>query len=465
MQCFEDAAYFKQMKLTPQTMVKLKKDGLAVFPNLTVARLDAPNLALPFISLAVVDLSVLVARPLRGDDFIGICHGLRRAPPMLGNVSSLRIDGDDHLESFYRPLSRFCLSLPRLRKIVLAPSALSGALLSGLSRIASLVSIRIAECGRDRSGRHVYEAGAAIGLPVPDFIENSFPCLREMAFISDSPLATLELLVSPHFPCRHLEALWIRWPTGSWFSPDEVEELLMAMSALCISLRSLTLRFAPCVDYSLERDDPEDRLEFRHIRPFLNFPELRVFALDHSLPLCLTESDFALIGPGAHNFIELWLNPYPSIMSMRSKYWIEGVPDITCLRYFAEHCHFLSRLGLLVDARDPGALIEGTVPFISLTELCVGCSLITELEEYDITIVEGWRTLSLFIYHLLPRSAVLSTVSVQSDEEVEQLVCSRMRAMGGMEEEMSMYEQSSHAWRSVFGMILFIRENIGELNL
>lgn len=455
-----------QAKLSPRSMAIIKRGGLAILPNLKVARVEVYNLTLPFISPGVVNLTVLIARPLYGDDYVAICYCLRQAPPLLPNVTSLRIDGDDHLEFFHRPLCRFCLGMQRLRTVVLAPSALGSRLLEALSRLPSLVSIRVSECARARNGGYFYEPGAQVGFPLPNFVEGSFRSLREMAFTSTSPYAAVELIRSANFPCGNLESLWIRWPKGSSFIPEDIREFLATMSSLCVSLRRMTLRFSVCGDYFFDREGRVSRLEYRHIESFLDFPSLRYFAIDHTWPLFLKDSDLAILSVRASEFIELWLNPYPVLTSINSRRVPDDLPHINCLRYFAEHCHFLSRLGILFDGRNPGVEIPRSVPFTSLTELFVGCSLIAVLEIYDEEIVEEWRAISVFIYHILPRSATLSSLYLRSDEEVGRLVCSEMRSMGGMEAtEMDAFAALTHAWRSVLGMVWFIRQNIRELVL
>lgn len=363
---FEDNAYLPQLRLSSDAMHNLVKGNLVVFPNLRTLKLDVCNLRLPFLSPSVVDLTVLIARPLHGDDFVTICSALRRAPALLPNVTVLRIDGDDHLEFFYRPLARFCLALPKLSMVTLAPSALSEAMLQALSQIPTLIVIRVIECARSNGVGYSYEAGARLGGVRPILLSNSFPRLRDLAFTSSSPAAAVSVIAAPHFPCHNLESLWIRWPDISWHEPDAIRRLLLSLSERCLSLKSLTLRFATYTDVSFDSDVTILPLEFRHIEPFLDFPCLTHFAIDHSLPLLLTEDDIGSLSVRAFNFVELWLNPYPAVATTEA---LDGLPRVRCLAEFARHCQSLRRLGLLLDGRDPGLEIGGSVRFHALMEL------------------------------------------------------------------------------------------------
>lgn len=455
---FADGAYGSRSRLSYGSLIRVLGTGLDTpfFPSLRTLLIDVWHLRPPLLSPSVVVLAILICRPSYGDDYCVICACLNRAPPHLPNVSTLRLDGDAHLEWFHRPLARLCSSLPCLQVLTLAPSALSCGLLEGLSRCTSLVVVRVAEFGRLKVEGTVYEVGAQIGSRMPRLHRNAFPALREFSFNAATPRSVQLLITHPFYPSHRLTSLWIKFPGGAYFRPEDIKNLLLCLCDVCNVLERLTLRFATYVPSSYHDRVVSTSLGFSDICPFLSFPRLLHFAIDHSRPLVLTDQDVESIARGAGRFEVLWLNPFPPVYGPAD---LPTLPRIECLRYFSLHCPGLIRLGILMDACGRVDLTQETSRFLKLEELFVGWSRIDVFEDKDGG--PGWEDLALLLSRMVSWVTVLSTVFEQTEEELRDLVCSDMRAMchltlGGD----AGFARGCHAWRTVWGMALYLRSQV-----
>lgn len=452
---FADRAYDFQSRLSHASLTRAlgPAGNTELFPALRTLLVDVWHLRPPLLSRSIVVLALLVSRPLFGDDYCVVCACLNRAPPYLPNVTTLRLDGDAHLEYFHRPIARFCLNLPALQQLIIAPSALSMALLEELSRCKFLATVRITEVGRSKVDGILYEAGAQIRSPMAKLLHDAFPSLREFSFTAASTRSAQELVTHPFYPSYRLTSLWIRFPRGAFFRPEEIKNLLFCLCDVCTALERLTLRFAPYASPLYFDQATSVALTYADICPFLTFPRLLHFAIDHSRPLVLSEVDVEAIASQAGRFEVLWLNPFPPIHAMDD---LPILPGVESLFHFALNCPRLTRLGILIDARGRVAASEDIPRFVRLQELFVGWSPISVLEDVDAEL--EWKDLALFLHYIVSPSTVLSSVREQGEEEIRDLVSSDMRAMCQLTGRLDMdFAPVCHAWRLVWGMTLFLR--------
>lgn len=460
MRRFADHSYDFRSRLSYPSLLRVlgsHRDTI-FFPSLRTLLIDVWHLRAPLLSPSVVVLAVLICRPLYGDEYCVLCACLHRAPVHLPNVSNLRLDGDAHLEWFHRPLARFCLNLPCLEVLTVAPSALSCGLLEELARCASLVALRVAEMGRSRLDGSIYEVGAHIGSRMPRLNRGAFPSLQQFSFSASSPRSAQELITDPFFPSHRLTSLWIKFPDGAYFGPGDIKNLLLCLCDVCSGLERLTLRFAAYFPSMCNGRAVSTSLRYSDICSFLGFPRLLHFAIDHSRPLFLTEGDVQSMALAAGRFEVLWLNPFPPVYAAHD---FPALPRVEWLRYFALHCPRLTRLGMLVDARGRVDVSQGVARFSQLEELFVGWSRIDVFE--DIGAGRRWEDLALLLFCMVSRSTVLLTVLEQREEELRELVCSDMRAMCHVTQEVDLgLVRCSDAWRTVWGMVLYLRCTIGR---
>lgn len=452
-----DDAYEPPLLLSPDSVAGVFRTAHTIFPHLSVMKVNIVNLRKPLVSLTVQDLTLFIDRPTYGDNNRLAAVSLRRTAHLVLNVVTLRIDAEEHVRQLGPSLSRFCQALPKLNTVILAPSALSVPLFEALSGVRSLVSIRMLECARTSRGGYVYEHGTETRWPDSLTCSDCFPNLRDLAFSCAGPQGVRHILRGTTF-ARRLVTLWIRFPDALQLHPLEVKEVIESLSKMCLSLEGLTLRFAACSPVALQGFPYFFPLRFADIEPFLSFQRLRSFSIDHSLPLQLTDSDLVELSARAGPFERLWLNPYPPVRSVDD---LDGLPGIQCLEHFARHCPSLKRLGILVDARTALAGVGGHCRFLRLRELFVGWSMITSYEEAGCG--RKWESLAGFLFELMPAGSQISTVQLQSDEEILSLVSSEMRAMGGVLWDHNVeIDALSRSWRSVWAMVLFLRSISGS---
>lgn len=453
---FSDDAYSEQPLLARSSLAGLFRSRRQVFPYMEILRVNVANLRAPLLSPSVTDLTVLISEPVHGDEYVLICSNLKSAPPSLPNVKTLRIDGDDHLENFHRPLAKFCTSFPGLQTLILAPSALSPFLLRALSTIDALVAVRVLECARSYELGYRFDIGAQISGGLRRFADGSFRALRSFSFTSSSVEAALSLLCMPTYPSRNLAVLWIKFPTGSYFDPGMVKELLGDMASVCLALEHLTLRFG---SYGALRRDPMHsvtQLSFTDIDPILLFPRLRCFFIDHYLCLSFTADECDRLAAGGSRFEELWLNPFPSVHPTLGS---RGSFRVGWLSKISRGCPRLRRLGVVIEGtnfRYDGGEVN---TFEELRELFVGSSPIATLRNGDDSRCRDWEHLGIFFSRLLGRRGRLQVVEEQDEAEMFMMESSGMRATGGAvyHDEFQLQEES-YAWRIVSGMITFLRE-------
>lgn len=454
---FADDAYCPQPLLAPSSLAGLFRGRRPMFPLMTHLSVQVDNLRPPLLSESVTDLSILISEPMHGDDYVPICWNLRRAPAHLPNVETLRIDGDSHLESFHRPLAKLCRSLRKLRTLILAPSALSPELLLTISTIDSLVNVRVLECARSYELGYQFESGARITGALERLVDGCFPALKNFSFTCSSIQAALSLLCMPTYPSHSLVVLWIKFPTGSYFDPGMVKELLQDMADVCVVLECLTLRFG---SYQKLHQDPlhtVTQLSFSDIDAILLFRRLTRFFIDHYLLISFTESEVDRLSRGGSRFEELWLNPFPFIHPTAASY---GIPRVEWLSKIARGCPRLKRLGIVMNALEVGFDIDGVVAYTELRELFVGSSLIAMLRNGDDSRCRHWEFLALFFFRLLGRYGQLSVIEEQDESDMFTLESTGMRAIGGFvfHDELQV-QVEAHSWRIVSGMVTFLRES------
>lgn len=452
---FSDDTYGPPLQLTRDSLAGVFRTQHIIFPHLSVLKVNVFNLRKPLISPAVEHLTVFIDHPEYGHSHTVAAQCLHRTARLMPNVVTLRVDAEEHVRRLGPSLSALCQSLPRLQTVVLAPSALSVPLFEGLSQVRSLVSIKMLECARTSSGGYVYEHGVDTKWSGSAPPSDCFPNLRELGLICSGPQALRNVFVGVGFG-RSLVRLWIRFPDSSDLYPLDVREIIESLSKICLSLESLTLRFAQCRPMVFQGFTGFFPLCFVDIEPFLSFPRLKKFAIDHSLPLRLTESDLKELSFRACGFEQLWLNPYPPVRSVED---LDSLPGVHCLSYFARFCPSLRRLGVLVDGRDLLMTGEDHCQFLRLQELFVGWSPVTVFDEVESG--SHWRSLAAFLFELMPFGSELSTVELQSEEEILSLASSDMRAMGGILWDHNVEIVTlSNAWRSVWAMVLFLRSTL-----
>lgn len=454
---FADDAYDEQPLLSSSALAGVFRGRRPLFPNITDLMVQVTNLRPPITSPSVINLTVLISRPLHGDDYLPMCSNMHHAPTHLPNVETLRVDGDDHLETFHRPLARLCTAFPKLRTLILAPSALSPALLLALSEVGTLVTVHVLECARSYELGYTFQAGAPIRGPIKKLADGCFPVLKNFSFTSGSVDTALSLLCMPTYPSHNLVFLWIKFPSGSYFEPGQVQELLKSAAGVCVSLESLTLRFG---SYSKLQQDPFNsipQLTFSDIRDFLLFPRLKRFYIDHYLSISISEEDLDRLSRCGSRLEELWLNPFPYVHPTSLS---GGMPSPGWLSRIARGCPCLRRLGMAMDTR--GFELDGSEVhvFKELQDLFVGSSLINMLRNGDDARCSDWESLAVFFFKLLGSRGRLVVIEEQDEAEILMLESTGMRARGpALLRGQPELEIEAHAWRVVIGLIMFLRDN------
>lgn len=411
----------------------------------------------PLLCPTIESLSFCISRPIMGGYYTFHHHALvggstilRAAPQFLPNLRHLRIDGDDSIEEFESDIALFCSCLRTLETLVITPWALTDELLSTLSLLPSLLSIRVLESGKERNMLPAQSSPMLSSAPVPELSRGAFPALKDAGLIAWSPALATVLICQPYFPSSHLRTLWLKFSTVCIISPTEVRTLLRALVWTFPVLEELTLRFG---SYGWNGQTPHgthyEPLSYFHIQSFFLIRNLNVFCFDHTMPLHISNAEIRDMARHCSRFRRLILNPYPTVPSADV---VAEVPTVEALGYFAESCPRLEKLGLLMCTRERPTS-RPPAKFSRLFELFVGWSVIPVFDGTS-EVLGVWDDVASYLSLVMDDSTKLGTVyGYGPREDLGELVSASMRARCQVPSDFDpYYRDMALAWSSVWAI-------------
>lgn len=318
------------------------------------------------------------------------------------SVEILRIDGDDEIETFRKEIAALCSRFPALRRVVLAPSAVLGEIISSILKIRTLSVIDVAECGRTINRRIVVDdTGGILSVSGYSRPKDAVPIQRLGLKFSSLFVAT-KLFRCRSFPCYSLADLWLRFPSPHTLPEGSVRFLLVVLSGSCVNLERLSVRFGPSSPRPGLTEGFLSPLHLSDLEPLFIWSSLVEFSIDHPRSLFLSESDYYELTIRMVRFTRLWLNPFPIFPSA-------SLPTLHVLTCFMTHCVNLRSLALCVDATDFTDFTDFTAghPVQStLQEFSVGWSPIATAADsrtYDMQ----WKNIAYYLFSLFPSNVSL----------------------------------------------------------
>lgn len=429
----------------------------SIFPNLSSLRAHAHNLQRAYLSPSIREMTLWINKDVRSREKESVQAKIDLIWLHSPNIEVLYVDGDSRLFEFRDDLCRLFEHLPRLRRVVLAPCAVSSSVLATFAKMRNLESICVAEAGRSRGEKVVGLARAGDMLLPSKITAEMFESLRDFSFISPSfPEALRYFSVDLGFPCQNLVSLWVHFPTGTTLAPADVRELLCVLSGSCRRVKCLTLRLAALSLDAISNADSFPQLQFGHIEPFLTFTSLMEFAVDHTLPLDLSLRDMRRIARRAVGFSRLWLNPFPSIP-------LEPGTPICCLEEFSRSCPLLERLALYVDGSRGWTSSPDPVERSAVKEFFVGWSSVPLL--LDEGFLENRESLAILFSHVFSSWTAVTSILDYGGISSTAMVRAEMRSCGIVGQAKRRYvKEQAMGWKVITALAQSLRQRRRVLN-
>lgn len=433
-------------------------------PNLTTLRIGIQNTT-SFISSSVTTLSLLFTPDLFLQDRKAMSRVIKHIRMNLPNVRTLTISGGERVARYTHYIIRMLAGFKRIQHITLCPSAYTLPVFKALSRIPTLETISVLEYDKVFSRSKFKRSESTLGKPgdTATLVHGAFHALKALDITVEACEDLSLLLQNPSFPSSQLTTLWSRFSSGPTQTPLSISFVIETVATCCTMLQRLTLRFGPFQHVTVSLTEQTEPISLRHILPIFDLSSLTELALDHSLPIPLTNTDIDILAEKARYMKVLWLNPFPITKS--SKYGEIRIPDITILDHLAVRCRHLERLGILVDTTTASTREPPRARFANLRELFLGCSELADAPKAPAARPLLWEDISIYLSAVLsPFTEFTTSREYNSFDLISSPPSSSyMRpAFISIHDENLRMGSSICSWIAVFGMRRWLQSNLSS---
>lgn len=260
----------------------------------------------------------------------------------------------------------------------------------------------------------------------------------------------LDFLAKPSFPGPNLVSLEIFVARPRAARSEDIITLFRRVLDVCPNLEDLSLSMYA---HTIVATD------FLQISPLglsvllviVEFPYLRNFRIEHTLPLQLSDSDIATFAPFVEEFETISLNPHPLAL-------YEPTMTVASVAHFARHCPSLDFLGLYIDGRKFPRIAEPRdMPSFTHQPFMLDVGLSPGPDDAS---VEALLVFGKYMGHMLPENSEIQTGYREAMHDSREFISVADAHLGLVRVPDSVLEEYGRFWDIVDGLAGYIRPEL-----